>query len=364
MRVAVVGCGSLGGVIAVRMAGRPGLSLEVLNRNPLIAEAAARSGLRLKAGGRWTTARVTMGREPPAGGSPYDAVVLAQKANGLERTCRELLPALSRRGFFVTTQNGLVALDLARALGPERVIPGSVLWGASMLEPGVYELTAGGAIQLGELGGAQRQLDEARSLLRAVCPVRLTGNITGTLWSKLAITVSFTSLGALSGLRFGELARRPSTRRLLLAIAGELPAAAAAEGVRLEPLAGGLDVRRFLLPPAEGGYPPAVKHLLLRLLGWKHRRTESAMLDSLRRGRPTEIDFLNGALVRAAARAGLPAPWNRAVCEVVARMESGRLPPQESNLALLRERAAELQAGSRGGAGGEGGGREDGGRAG
>ena len=347
-----MGCGSLGGVIAARLAGRPGLQLDVLNRNPLIAEAAARNGLRLHAGRRWITARVALRREPPAGGPPYDAVVLTQKANGLEQTCRQLLPAMAPHAFFVTTQNGLVALDLARLFGSERVIPGSVLWGASMLEPGVYELTAGGAIQLGELGGAGGQLAEACLLMRAVCPVRVTADIAGALWSKLAITASFTSLGALSGLRFGELARKPSTRRLILAIAGEVLPAAAAQGVRLQALAGGLDVRRFLLAPSEGGYPAVVKHLLIRLLGWKHRRTESAMFDSLRRGRPTEIDFINGAVVKEAGRAGLQAPWNLAVCELVARMESGSLQPRESNLGLLRERAAELQAGS-----GEGGGR-------
>jgi hypothetical protein len=114
--------------------------------------------------------------------------------------------------------------------------------------------------------------------------------------------------------------------------------------VELGSLGGGLDVRRFLLPPAEGGYSPAGKHLLLRLLGWKHRRTESSMLDSLRRGRPTEIDFLNGLIVHLAEQLNQPAPWNRAVCELVGEMERGQREPGPSNLAELAARAASLQA--------------------
>jgi 2-dehydropantoate 2-reductase len=69
------------------------------------------------------------------------------------------------------------------------------------------------------------------------------------------------------------------------------------------------------------------------------------MLDSLRRGRPTEIDFLNGLVARTAEQAGLPAPWNRAVCQLVGEMERGLLQPQEPNLIELGRRAAAMQAG-------------------
>jgi 2-dehydropantoate 2-reductase len=341
MNVAVVGCGSLGGVIAARLAGRRGLELEVLNRNPRIAEAASRHGLRLRAWGRWFTARVPLVASPS--GRPYDAVILAQKANGLEQTCRDLLPALAPRGFFITTQNGLSGLELLRSLGPERLVPGCVLWGASMTEPGVYELTASGPFLLP--AGETSPLREARALLSGVFPARPCPDIAAALWSKLAISASFTSLGAISGLRFGRLAAAAERRRLILAIGEEVLLTARSRGVELGSLGGGLNVGRFLQPAAEGGYPPARKHLLLRLLGWKNRRTESSMLDSLRRGRPTEIDFLNGLVARLAEQAGLPAPCNRAVCQLVGEMERGQRQPGESNLAELASRAATLKAG-------------------
>jgi len=331
MNVLVVGCGSLGGVIAVRLAGCKDLRLEVLNRNPRIAEAASGQGLRLRAGGRWHTAHVPLAAAPLH--PPYDAVILAQKTNGLEQTCRELLPALAPRGFFLTTQNGLIALELARSLGGERVVPGCVLWGASMTAPGVYRLTATGPFLL--QAGETPPRSEARALLSQVFPVKLCPDIAAALWAKLAISASFTSLGALSGLRFGRLAAAPDSRRLILALGEEVLRAARSQGVEPGTLGGGLNVGRFLQPAEEGGYTAARKHLLLRLMGWKHRRTESSMLDSLRRGRPTEIDFLNGLVVRTAEQAGLPAPWNRAVCRLVGEMERGQREPGESNLAEL-----------------------------
>jgi 2-dehydropantoate 2-reductase len=341
MNVAVVGCGSLGGVIAVRLASRGGMQLEVLNRNPRIAEAASRHGLRLRARGRWFAARPPLAASPSGG--PYDAVILAQKANGLEQTCRELLSSLAPRGFFITTQNGLSGLELLTSLGPERVVPGCVLWGASMTEPGVYELTASGPFLLP--AGDTWPLREAGALLSQVFPVRRCPDIAAALWSKLAISASFTSLGAISGLRFGRLAAAAEGRRLILAIGEEVLLTARSQGVKLGSLGGGLNVDRFLLPAEEGGYHPARKQLLLRLLGWKNRRTESSMLDSLRRGRPTEIDFLNGLVARLAEQAGLPAPWNRAVCQLVGEMEDGRREPGESNLDELARRAGRLRAG-------------------
>jgi len=348
MRAAIVGCGSLGGVIAVRLAQDPGIELCVLNHNPAIAAAAARRGLLLTGPSRHPlAARPLLCASPPAGSTPFDVVILATKANGLRELCASLLPALAPGGVLVTLQNGLIGLELVEAFGPERVIPGAVLWGASMTEPGSYRITATGPFILGDsLGRSETPaLRAAAALLARVFPVRTSAAIRGVLWSKLAINCAFTALGALSGLRFGALARRGSVRRQLLAIGAEVLAAAGSQGVRLEALTGGLDLRRLLEP---GGYAPFLRHALILALGWKHRRTESAMLDSLRRGRPTEIDFLNGFIADLAERAGLPAPWNRSIRELVRELEAGRLAPHPANLALLAGLVAAPASGSGG----------------
>ena len=336
MRVAILGCGSLGGVIAVRLASQPGVRLTVWNRNPQIAEAAAGRGLEVRQGRRLQSARLAL-REPELGpGEPLDCILLATRSEGLLAAASSLAGRLSERGFFLTLQNGLIALDLAEELGSERVLPGCVLWGASMTAPGRYAVTATGPFLIGSLlegSGAELRLEQARRLLAGVFPVKRTANIRGALWSKLAITASFTTLGALSGLPFGELAGTRPRRKLLLALGREVLAVASACGVRLERLGPGLDVERLL---SERGYPPALKHLLLRLVAFRHRRTVSGALRSLQRGRPTELEFINGRLLHLAAGAGVDAPCNRLAFELAGRLERRTLAPDPALLERFR----------------------------
>jgi 2-dehydropantoate 2-reductase len=351
MNVVLMGCGRLGGVMAVRLAGRPGLRLTVLNRNPEIGAAAASRGLQLRWGRRRVTALPRMVAQPRELPSPVDLVILATSSPGLVDAAGTLLPFLGKEGVFVTTQNGLVALELVRTLGSERVVPGCVLWGAAMDRPGEYRLTAGGYFLIGPLdeavaegtgrGGPRpaRLSDRAAQRLRPVAevlgrafPVHFRTHMRGVLWSKLAISACFTTLGAITGLRFGELARRRRLRSLILAMGQEVREVARAEGVKLQPLGPGMDVERLL---SERGYATPLRHLLVRAVGHRHRRTESGMLSALRRGRETEIEFINGVVVRLAARHGLEAPLNRTAVQTVKAMEAGRLQPGPANLEVF-----------------------------
>jgi 2-dehydropantoate 2-reductase len=336
VRVAILGCGSLGGVIAVRLASHPEARLTVWNRDPRIAEAAAGRGLQVRQGRSVQNARLKLSspEQPPE--EPLDCILLATKSNGLREAARALAGRLSERGYFLTVQNGLIALDLAEELGSDRLLPGCVLWGSSMTAPGEYTVTAPGTFMIGSLQGdplADPRVEQARRLLSWVFPVRRTLNIRGALWSKLAITASFTTLGAVTGLSFGELARTRLRREVLLKLSREVLAVATARGVRLEPLGAGFDVERLLV---DRGYPPLLRHLLLRLVAHRHRRTVSGMLEALRRGRPTEIAFVNGRVVRLAEEAGISVPFNRLACDLIGRLERGALLPDPALLERFR----------------------------
>jgi 2-dehydropantoate 2-reductase len=323
-------------VIAVRLARHPEVRLTVWNRNPQIAEAAAGRGLRVRQGRKLRSARLALQGPERMPEEPLDCILLATRSEGLQEAARALAGRLSERGFFLTLQNSLIALDLAEELGAERLIPGCVLWGASMTAPGEYKVTAKGPFLIGSLreeAGDELRLEQAQRLLGRVFPVHRTANIRGALWSKLAITASFTALGALTGLPFGELARTRSRREILLALGREVRSVAGACGVRLERLSAALDVEHLL---SDRGYPPALKHLLLRLVAHRHRRTESGALRSLRRGRPTELAFVNGHLLRLAGEAGIPAPFNRLAWELIGELERGALRPDPALLRRFR----------------------------
>ena len=331
-----MGCGSLGGVMAGRLAGQPDLDLTVFDRDKRISEAINSAGLILRQGKRSWTFRVRLLQE--AAGGPFDALILATKAGSLLGAAATLQSHLSPEACVITVQNGLAALDLPGVVGLDRLVPGCVLWGASMDAPGVYKITNSGSFIIGALAEAKSasSVSRAKELLSRIFPVRVSGNIRGVLWSKLAITTNFTTLGAITGLPFGKQAADREIREIMIRICGELYRIGRAEGVSFEPLSPALNIERFL---SDRGYPRFVKHLLLRILGYKIRDDESSMLDSLRRGQKTEIDFINGRLVQSADQRGVAVPYNRLAVDLIRRMEAGELEPARDNLAAFYDPA-------------------------
>jgi 2-dehydropantoate 2-reductase len=325
MKVAILGCGSLGGVMAARLAGQPDIDLTVIDRDPRVTGSIRRDGLILRQGRKKSTYSIRLVDE--AGAASWEVMILATKAVRLAETVEKLKEHMAPGACMVTVQNGLV--------GNDRLVPGCVLWGASMEAPGVYRITNSGSFILGGLGGrdSEAAVAAAASVLRRVFPLKVSQNIRGVLWSKLAITASFTALGAITGLAFGKLAASRAIRRIILGIGRELFEVGRAEGITFEPLGGGLDIQRFL---SDRGYSPLLKHTLVRIIGHKHRRDESSMLDSIRRGGKTELEFINERLVLGAERNKVPAPYNRLVVKLIREMERGERQPGLDNLAAFR----------------------------
>jgi 2-dehydropantoate 2-reductase len=329
MKVAILGCGSLGGVMAARIAGRPDVELTVIDRDPHIAEAINKRGLILRQGKKRWMPKVRLVEK--VGNESFDALILATKANSLVEAAKLLEGNLTPQACVITVQNGLAALDLAGVVGTERLIPGCVLWGASMDAPGEYRITNSGSFIIGSLHALQLEAlaSKAQGLLASVFPVSVSSNIRGVLWSKMAVTTTFTTLGAITGFNFGRLAASMAARRVMLQIGRELFEVGRAEGITFEPLGGALNIERFL---SEAGYARFIKHLLIRIIGYNIRHDESSMLDSIQRGYKSEIQFINGTVVRRAGHFGIPVPYNRLAVDLIEQMERGGLRPAQENL--------------------------------
>ena len=323
--------------MAGRLAGQNQVDLTVIDKDPRIAKAINKDGLVLRRGNKTWTRPVHVVES--AGGILFDALILATKAGSLVQAATVLKNNLAADACVITVQNGLAALDLLEVVGSSRLVPGCVLWGASMDAPGVYRITNSGPFIVGTLadGGiasTERTVAKAQVLLSDFFPVKISPNIRGVLWSKLAVTTTFTTLGAITGLSFGEMAASSEIREIMLNIGRELFEVGCAEGITFESLGSGLDIERFL---SDQGYSRFIKHLLIRILGHKNRHDESSMLASLRESRKTEIDFINGRLVQSADRNGLSLPYNRLAVDLIRRMEAGQLLPNAENLAAFRE---------------------------
>lgn len=324
-----MGAGGLGGIVAATLA-EGGHDVTAVSTNAAIRAAVAGEGFVVVdvAGarrGRRPAERRVRGRIAAAPEGAYDVCVLATQPPQVEEAARAAAPHLAADGCAVVLPNGLCEERVAALVGAERTVGAIVAWGASMPAPGRYERTAAGGFSIGAFapgrGPADAWAPRLAALLAPVGPTAVTANLRGARWSKLALNCAISSLGTVAGERLGPLVGVRRYRRLALEIMTEVVEVARGEGVRLEKVAGTLDLDWIALTAAEraarGSAALAAKHALLYAVGLRYRRMRSSMLAALERGRTPAVDFLNGEVVARAARHGLAAPRNAAVVDAV-----------------------------------------------
>jgi 2-dehydropantoate 2-reductase len=320
--ILVVGAGAIGGVLAASLLGS-GHRADVLTTNSQIGAALKQRGFRVTGKsrvGHVDAARVFADRTEAS--HSYDFVLLATQPPQVEEAARDVAPLVAEGGRLVCFQNGLCEVRVAGAVGRDRVIGAVVAWGASMTEPGVYDRTSTGGLTLGRLDGEpDAKVDELGRLLSGAFAIRTTKNLLGARWSKLAINCAISTLGTIGGTRVGALIRRTFVRRLALELMTETVAVSRHEGVRLEKVAGTVDLDWLALTPADrmakSSPHLAAKHAVLLAAGLRYRRLRSSMLAAIERGRPPAVDFLNGEVVERGDRHGIATPVSRAARDCV-----------------------------------------------
>jgi 2-dehydropantoate 2-reductase len=334
-RILIEGLGGIGGVVAGKLC-QAGLAPVMITANPAITEAVREQGLQVETPEERFTARgevYTRLRDLPAE-TRFEAALLVMKATGVVEAARETLPWLEPQGVVVTCQNGIVEDAVAEVVGRERVIAGIIGWGGTMHGPGRVERTGPGAIHLGELDGRiTGRVEELARILRLTGPVVVTANIRGARWAKLAINCTITTLGALTGQTLGEMLGSRPVRDAFLTLYREVIDTAEALGIKLEKIAANPGL--LYLPKDAGPLKRWTKDLLARVVGRKYGKLKSSSLQSLERGKKTEIDFLNGYVVGQAHQAGVPVPANEVVVRLIHEIEAGQRPIRPQNLEEL-----------------------------
>lgn len=324
-RILVMGAGGIGGIVAATLT-EVGAAVTAVSTNAEIRAAVDQAGFRVLDEGE---ERVVRGWVSPAPEGKYDLAILATQPPNVEDAARTAVPHLAENAQVVVLQNGLCEERIAAIVGAEHVIGAIVAWGASMPEPGRYERTASGGFTIGRLSGAlDDDLRRVGGLLEAIGPVQLTQNLRGARWSKLALNCAVSALGTIAGERLGPLVRVRRYRRLALEAMTECVQVARAEDVRLEKVAGTLDLEWIALSDADrasrGSASLTAKHALLLAVGLRYRRMRSSMLAAIERGRTPAIDFLNGEVVTRGKQHGVPTPVNERIVETVWDIANGR----------------------------------------
>ncbi|HEY7955247.1 MAG TPA: 2-dehydropantoate 2-reductase [Polyangia bacterium] len=344
MKVVVVGCGGIGGVIAANLT-RAGVDVTPVVGNAEVARAIDERGLRVREldGQSWSVPAARPATTALASGDgPFDLAIVATQNTTLEKALRDVAPQLRPGAPVVTIQNGLPE-ERARAIVGERVIGCVVGWGASMVEPGLYVRTSKGGLQLGRPAAGGPEPEPIATLLDPVSETEVVADLAGVRWSKLAINCVTTTLGAIGGVPLGRLLSHRPIRRLALEVFAEVAEVAQASGVSVQPVGGTLEIDKIAITEAERGLTfgspsLAYKHSVLMAVGLKYRRLRSSMLYALERGRPPEIDYLNGEIVRRGEALGVPTPVNTALVERVRAIYAGQARSELGALKHIHDR--------------------------
>jgi 2-dehydropantoate 2-reductase len=282
MKIAVMGAGAVGCYYGARLA-QAGHEVMLIGR-PALVEAVSANGLILDMDGKQVSCPALATTDPSAV-SDAGMVLFCVKSGDTADAGAQIAPYLQQDALLLSLQNGVSNPEnLAKATG-HAVIPAVVYVGSIMAGPGVVKHEGRGDLAIGGPGA-----EKAAEILRpAQIGVELSEDVMAKLWGKLLINCALNALSAIPRKRYGQLAEQPGVMELIDDIVAECVAVAAAEGVEI---------------PAES------IEIVPKVAGWMPDQYSSTAQD-LMRGRPTEIDFLNGEIGRRAALHGVDVPINR-----------------------------------------------------
>ena len=332
-----MGAGAIGSIIGGMLA-RSGVDVTLLDQWPAHVDAIKQNGLRLSGtGGDYVVpVRALHLYEAQAIQKPFDVVFLAVKGYDTEWATLFAVRFLEpTSGVMVDAQNGINDERVARLAGRERTLGCVISISAGLYEPGHAVRTDSQSIgfKVGELDGAKT--DRCRRIVEmmdSVAPTRLTTNLFGERWSKMATNCMANALAGLSGYGSAEIRTEPLPRRIAIQLAAEVIRVGNAAGYAIEPIFG-IAAERFVdaaggrgLEQLEGDMSEGAR----RFAGGR-----PSLLQDVLRGRRTEIEELNGFVVSEGQRLGVPTPFNAAIVAEVQRHGVGTLRSDPANLEPL-----------------------------
>ena len=330
MRAAIYGAGSLGTILGAFIS-KNGGQIDLINHNEKHVETLREKGAHV-VGTLDFTQKVTALTDKEMTGV-YDIIFLMTKQQDNARTVTFLKDYLAEDGVIVTLQNGLPEPQIAEIVGEDRVLGCTVAWGATMLGPGVCELTSSPDSLTFSLGstfkGKGNHFADVKALLEKMGPVEVDENFLGTRWSKLLINAAFSGMSAVLGCTFGEAANPKPSRRIVQRLIKECIDVCDASGIKIEPVQG-KDIVKLL--DYRNPFKKAVSFFIIPFAIKKHALLKASMLQDIERGKKTEVDSINGAVCAQGRKVGVPTPCNDKIVEIIHRIENGELRAERANL--------------------------------
>jgi 2-dehydropantoate 2-reductase len=301
VRICVVGSGAVGSLFAANLAQLDDVEVWAYDLAQEHVDAINRDGLRLSGAGE------VVGRPRATSDAaelpPCDFGIVATKAMHTSAAIAATAHAFAG-GSVATVQNGL-GNEEAIAEHVERVIRGTTFPAGKIVAPGHVQWDVKGDTTFGPFEAKPAAADEigllADACTRAGMPTSAVADARGPQWRKVIFNASTNPIGALTGLTHGRVCEDPALRALVTELVDEGKAVAAAQGIELD-----ADPEQL------------IDHAARQDVAYDHK---ASMLQDVEARRPTEIDYLNGGIVRFGDEHGVATPHNRAIWALVKGLE-------------------------------------------
>jgi 2-dehydropantoate 2-reductase len=301
VRVCVVGCGAVGSLFAANLAQLEDVEVWAYDLARDHVEAINAGGLRLSGAGE-LVGRVSATSDA-AELPPSDFGIVATKAMHTESAIAATAHVFAE-GAVCSVQNGL-GNEEALARHVARVIRGTTFPAGRVVEPGRVQWDVKGDTTIGPFEPSPAPLEEverlAEACTRAGLPTTAVADARGPQWRKVIFNAATNPVGALTGLTHGRVCEDPALRRLVSGLVDEGKAVADAQGIVLD------------ADPEE-----LIDHAARPEVAYDHK---ASMLQDVEARRETEIDYLNGGIVRFGREHGVPTPLNEGILALVKGLE-------------------------------------------
>jgi 2-dehydropantoate 2-reductase len=342
-KIALVGAGAIGASVAADLI-RDGCDVTLVDQWPDHVDMINKCGLKVSVDGETFTVKVTALHPCELTGATrqFDIAIIAVKAYDTRWTTELISPHLTLGGYVVGMQNALCDEDIARSISPSRIVSNVIELSAEVFSPGEVVRNTSHAKTWFGVGidrsavdaHSHQRVEEVASLLKSVGRVEILDDVTATKWTKLISNSMMLGPLGITGMRLGEALGINGLHEFLVEVGTEAIAVASARGFSVQPVFG---LSRYELE----GSPAKISRTLVDTLV-KHIGPNAmvAPAQDYQKGRQTEVESINGLIVRSGAHAGIPTPANQAIVDLDRRIRGGDLSPSATNIGLAARMAS------------------------
>lgn len=299
MKIVIIGAGAMGCLYGAKISVSDEHEVWLLDVSKDHIDSINHNGLLMEENEKMITYDKVKATTNPQEVGPCDLAVVFVKSTITGLALKSNKAVFDEHTVALTLQNGLGNVDeISSIIGENNVIAGTTAHGATMLDFGKIRHAGSGKTIIGEPDGKKSErIEKIAQVLRSVgMETDVSDNVTGLIWDKLLVNVGINALTAITGLPNGQLVKIPELTEILVKAVGEAESVAQAKGIQLIT-------------------PNPVEHTKEVCVATAENK--SSMLQDIINKKPTEINMINGAVVRAGKESGIPTPVNEVLTNLI-----------------------------------------------